>query len=120
MHERHNLTMLFWFWMALLFCLHQGQIPPAFGTDLAWIQKAEAGSLDSGSQTVAVTQEIRYHMPEAEEVQLKWGINGWQTPPEALRPVGTVILDKLWGTPMVSKAGIFVAKIRVPANATIN
>ena len=36
-----------------------------------------------------VTQEIRYYMPEAGEVFLVWGIDGWQLVSETLRPSGT-------------------------------
>ncbi|MDH4137090.1 MAG: GDSL-type esterase/lipase family protein [Anaerolineae bacterium] len=40
-----------------------------------------------------VTREIRYHMPEAGEVYLLWGINGWAVVPQEIRPAGTVVKD---------------------------
>ena len=67
-----------------------------------------------------VTQEIRYHMPEAGEVFLVWGINGWNVVPEENRPVGTEINDKVMHTPMVQEGDAFVAKVQVPSGATID
>ena len=41
-----------------------------------------------------VTQEIRYHMKEAAEVQLIWGINGWSNVGKELRPTGTYLKNR--------------------------
>lgn len=68
---------------------------------------------------ITVSQEIRYHMPEAGEVWLVWGVNGWQTLPEKAWPAGTVIRDDLMHTPMHDEGGVFTAVLRVPAQATI-
>lgn len=38
-----------------------------------------------------VTQEIRYNMPEAGEVFLIWGINGWNIVPEEIRQIGAEV-----------------------------
>lgn len=67
-----------------------------------------------------ITQEIRYHLPEAGEVRLIWGINGWNTLPEETQLAGTVIKDKLMRTEMIREGDTFSAKVRVPAGATIN
>ncbi len=67
-----------------------------------------------------VTQEIRYQMPEAGEVFLVWGVNGWAVVPEAQRPAGTVIKDGVMHTPMERVGDIFVTKVRVPSGATIH
>jgi mannosyltransferase len=67
-----------------------------------------------------VTQEIRYHMPEAGEVFLVWGINEWNVVPEENRPAGTEIKDKVMHTPMVQEGDTFVAKVQVPSGATID
>jgi hypothetical protein len=85
---------------------------------------------DRGYQTVAregevteitiVTQEIRYHMPEASEAFLVWGINGWGLVSEGLRPAETVVKDSLMYTPMVREGDIFVSQVQVPAGATID
>ncbi|MEO7859554.1 MAG: hypothetical protein ABIU05_03780, partial [Nitrospirales bacterium] len=48
-----------------------------------------------------ITHEIRYHAPEAGEVWLVWGINGWQQAPDTMRPPGTIVPDKAMQTPMV-------------------
>jgi len=67
-----------------------------------------------------VTQQIRYHIPQAGEVFLLWGVNGWQTVPEAARPSGTEIKDKLMRTPMNHVNDDFVVEVQVPAGANID
>ena len=67
-----------------------------------------------------VTQEIRYSVPEAAEVFLVWGVNGWATVPETQRPTGTAIKDKIMYAPMERQSNQFSAKVRVPAGATID
>jgi hypothetical protein len=68
---------------------------------------------------ILVTQEIRYHMAEAGEVFFVWGINGWQALPEANRPPGTLIKNKLMHTPMSLDGDIFVATMQVPAGSKL-
>ena len=60
-----------------------------------------------------VTQEIRYHMPEAAEVLLRWGVMGWRPLPDELRPPGTMLRDGMMYTPMVRQGTVFVAKLVV-------
>lgn len=60
-----------------------------------------------------VAQEIRYHMADAEEVFLLWGVNGWRPLPESLRPQGTILKDGVMRTPMVRDGTAFVAKLQV-------
>lgn len=67
-----------------------------------------------------VTQEIRYHMLEAGEVFLAWGINGWQLVPEEMRPAGTVVKNYLMLTPMMQADGIFSVKLQLPAGSTLD
>jgi lipopolysaccharide transport system permease protein len=67
-----------------------------------------------------VIQEIRYHMPEAGEVFLVWGINGWVVVPKETRPAGTVVKDGVMHTPMDRDGDTFVAKIQVPSGTTID
>lgn len=38
------------------------------------------------SSVSLIKQEIRYYAPEAGEVWLIWGINGWQHAPDSMRP----------------------------------
>lgn len=66
-----------------------------------------------------ITQEIRYHMPEAGEVYLVWGVNGWTPVPEKIQPAGTTV-DEVMFTPMELHGDTFVAKIQVPAGATLD
>jgi lipopolysaccharide transport system permease protein len=67
-----------------------------------------------------VTQEIRYHMPEAGEVFLIWGINGWAIVVEENRPVGTAVKDGVMHTPMAHEGDTFIAKVQVPAGTIID
>ena len=67
-----------------------------------------------------ITIEFRYHAPEAGEVWLVWGINGWQQAPEALRPPGTIVPDKVMQTLMVRTNNTFVITIQVPSGTAID
>ncbi len=67
-----------------------------------------------------VTQEIRYHMPEAGEVYLLWGINGWAVVSQEIHPAGTVVKDLIMHTPMVPKGDDFVVKVQVPSGARLD
>jgi hypothetical protein len=67
-----------------------------------------------------ITQEIHYRMPEASEVFLVWGIDGWQPVSKELRPAGTTILNSVLQTPMVRQNDAFIAKVQVPLGATID
>jgi hypothetical protein len=72
------------------------------------------------ADTPPVSQEIRYHSAEATEVFLVWGINGWNVAPEGTRPDGTVIQNEVMHTPMVQEGGVFIAKVQVPLDTTID
>jgi hypothetical protein len=67
-----------------------------------------------------VAQEFRYHMPEAGEVFLVWGVNGWAVVPEATRPAETVVKDAVMHTPMNRQGSLFLATIRAPEGAKID
>jgi hypothetical protein len=73
-----------------------------------------------GASSSVITQEIRYEMAEAEEVYIGWGINGWKTVPEELRPRGTTLNDGTMSTPMVHEGNTFVVKVQVPPGTIIN
>jgi hypothetical protein len=91
-----------------------GVVEVAAGVSLP--QNQAAGS---GAAGPLVTREVRYLRPEAGEVFLVWGINGWQPVAEAIRPAGTVIEGKLMKTPMVVEGGVFTARLQVPPGATV-
>jgi hypothetical protein len=61
-----------------------------------------------------VTQEIRYHAPGAADVWLAWGLDGWQTIPEAARPPGTMLKNGKMHSPMVREGNTFTTTLRVP------
>jgi hypothetical protein len=68
-----------------------------------------------------VTQEVRYHVPEAGEVELIWGINGWSEVPKAKRPDGTKVdVKRLMHTPMKREDDVFVVKVQVPVGSILN
>lgn len=68
-----------------------------------------------------VMQEIRYHVPEAGEVELIWGINGWSVVPKAERPEGTKVdVKRLMHTPMKREGDVFAVKLQVPAGSILN
>jgi|GEM_PF-762299 len=69
-------------------------------------------------QEPLIIREIHYHAPQAGEVMLTWGINGWQPLPEELRPEGTELLGNLMYTPMLHEAGAFSATVRTPSHVT--
>ncbi len=85
-----------------------------------WQPAVFANSITNSSPQTLVTQEIRYSLPEAGEVFLVWGVNGWATVPEAERPSGTAIKNKIMHTPMERQPNYFTAKVRVPAGATMD
>lgn len=89
--------------IALLSCFNQTDPLPAYGM-----------------QAQPVSMEIAYHMPDAGEVFLVWGINGWSILPGELRPSGTTVRDSLMYTPMGHSHGRFFAKIQAPRGATID
>jgi hypothetical protein len=81
---------------------------------LAQDQVSESAALPS-----LVTQEMRYQMPEAGEVFLVWGINGWQMVPEQIRPAETTVKGKLMRTPMTRQGETFITKVQVPTGSTL-
>jgi hypothetical protein len=67
-----------------------------------------------------VMQEIRYSLPQAREVYLVWGLNGWQQAAPEQQPLGTVLKDNLMHTPMLADGDSFVAKLPVLAGTGID
>ncbi len=66
------------------------------------------------------SQEIRYVCDEAAEVFLVWGVNGWQSLPDSLKPQNTKINNGLYYTPMTRENGIHKTVISVPEGFEIN
>lgn len=76
-------------------------------------------SLVTKSQPLA-RRQFRFVMPEAGEVSLVWGINGWQGAPEAFHPVGTKVKDHVLHTPMNRQDDTFVAQLSLPRGTSVN
>lgn len=79
-----------------------------------------AGARPQAEEPAWATLEIRYHLPNVEEVFLVWGINGWQSLPKETQPPETLIKDKLMRTPLRLKGDFFVAQVQVPIGATLD
>jgi hypothetical protein len=67
------------------------------------------------TELAPVTQEIRYRLPEAGEVTLVWGVDGWGMLPEEEIPPGTEIEAEILHTSMSREGDDFVARLVVPA-----
>ncbi|MCL5745489.1 MAG: hypothetical protein M1541_16455 [Acidobacteria bacterium] len=67
-----------------------------------------------------VSRQFRYHLPDAAEVFLAWGLNGWNVAPAQLRPAGTVIRNKVMLSPMIRQGEIFVASLQTPSTANVD
>ena len=65
-------------------------------------------------------RQFRFVMPEAGEVSLVWGINGWQGAPEAFRPVGTMVKNQVLHTPMDRQSNAFVVQLSLPRGTSVN
>ena len=66
-----------------------------------------------------LAQDIRYRAPEAGEVFLVWGLDGWQVARGELRPAGTVIRKKLMHSPMRNEGGLHSVRVQVPEGMTM-
>ena len=81
-----------------------------------------AGSLPqsvAAQQNERVQLTIGYAQPEAGEVVLVWGVNGWQALPEGERPSQTTIHDGVMWTPMAQADGQFAVTLALPAGTTV-
>lgn len=79
-----------------------------------------ANSATQTKDVSLVTQEIRYHRPEARQVFLLWGVNGWNVVPAERRPKGTILKDNVMHSPMVHTGDTFTIKLQVPANTIVD
>jgi hypothetical protein len=76
------------------------------------------GQISLKASTIQVSgQSVRYHVGGAKEVWLVWGINEWQPVPEAMRPQGTVIIDKRMRTLMSYRDAAFFTTVQIPIDA---
>jgi hypothetical protein len=74
----------------------------------------------AASERPARTLEFRYSAPDAGEVQLVWGVDGWQAVPEAQRPAGTVIRNGVMHTLMARSGDRFHASLRVDPQVAVD
>jgi hypothetical protein len=67
-----------------------------------------------------ITQEIRYHMPEAGEVFFVWGVNDWIVLPIEIQSLETVVNNGVMHTLMVQEGDSFVATLQVPVGTVLD
>jgi hypothetical protein len=97
-------------WLLLAFAIMSCSLLMGLGLP-RWLSQARS----AGSVKTTAAIEIQYDHPEAGEVFLIWGINGWQAVPEELRPAGTTVTEKgLMQTPLNPEAGVFTGRLLVP------
>src|SRR5258708_506010 len=96
----------------LTLLLFVSSIDQAFG-------QLDAKALSPSKRGVA-TLEIHYHDPEASEVFLVWGINGWGLAPAPMRPPGTIEKRQVLHTPMVRHGEIFSARIQAESGTMLD
>ena len=63
--------------------------------------------------------ELRYQLPQASEVILAWGIDGWQPLPEDQLPAGTIIDNGVMKSPMIRDKDEFVVRVKAPPGAAL-
>ena len=91
-----------------------------FHHDLEGRQESVAKPEVGTTSPLTVTQEFRYHAPEAGEVWLVWGINGWQHVPDANRPSGTTVKENALHSPLVRAGDVFTAAVHAQPGTTID
>lgn len=77
-----------------------------------------AAELASASNLV--TYEIRYQIPQAKDVYLVWGVDGWFPLPKEMRPPDTVVRDRLMHTQMLSESDLFRRSIEIPVGSVLD
>jgi len=70
--------------------------------------------------TALVTRTFRYRLPEAGDVLLVWGLDGWQLVDEAQRPAGTFVEAGVMHTAMVREGDSFVITLEAPAGTPLD
>ncbi len=105
------------------------------GGDGYWLaapEKGQALSIESkvalsnpeqsagGSNSNRVNQIIKLVKPEAGEVSLIWGINGWNPAPENLRPEGTRLENKMLVTPLKKEGDYFYTSLQLPVGTVVD
>jgi hypothetical protein len=105
----------------LMQMLHEANIGPFARMQEGHVKPENQISSQTSAQAQRiVTQEIRYHMPEAGEVFFVWGIDGWNTVVEEIRPRGTKVKNNVMHTPMVRDKETFVAKVQLPTGKILD
>ncbi len=85
------------------------------------IASPAAGKTIPASTNDLIDREIRYYLPDAGEVWILWGADGWQALPKEMWPTGTVTQeDGMMLTPMHNDGSYFTVMLQVPYQATID
>lgn len=78
-----------------------------------------AGVAQVTAAAEGVEVDVRAALPSAGQASLVWGINGWGVLPEASRPPGTTVVDRVMHTRLSRQHGVLTARLLVPAGATV-
>lgn len=70
--------------------------------------------------TYTVNVDIQFNSPDAEEVYIVWGINGWGKADKIYQPEGTFEKMGLLATPMKDKDGLFHVSFKTPPNTMLD
>lgn len=84
------------------------------------LRQPEPPAGTTSTADLLLSQQIRYHRPDAERVTLVWGVNGWTAVAAATQPEGTAVIDGLMYTPMFREGDTFVVTLQVRPEATID
>ena len=77
-------------------------------------------SISLDQSEALVNYQIRYYAPNASEVRLYWGVDGWKALPVKVRPPNTEISRGVMASPMVREGEVFVADVLIPAGSAID
>lgn len=91
-----------------------------FGILLFALLIGAAGRSANAQAPSTHTLEIQYRSPEAGEVFLVWGVNGWNAPPEAGWPPNSVSKGGIVHTPMALNGDAFTIRLPLTNWTTIN
>jgi len=84
------------------------------------LDQRKAWLVGQGADLPLIKYDIVYRNPEAAEVWLAWGLDGWQAIPETARPPGTELRDGIMKTLLARDGKLFTATVEVPSGANIN
>jgi len=74
----------------------------------------------ASTATSPLDVHIRTAQPQAGEMFLVWGVDGWRILPQPLQPVGTTVINGVMYTPMKPVGLSYAVDLKLPEGATID